>query len=52
MLQFHAESGNGQFEIALGHSPCMEAADNLVCLKEAIRAIANRNGLLATFIPK
>lgn len=50
--QFHAESGNGQFEIALGHSPCMEAADNLVCLKEAIRAIANRNGLLATFIPK
>lgn len=50
--QVHAESGNGQFEIALGHSPCMEAADNLVFVKETIRTIANRNGLLATFIPK
>jgi glutamine synthetase len=50
--QLHAESGHGQLEIALGYSRCMEAADNLVFLKEAIRAIANRNGLLATFIPK
>ncbi|XP_059063957.1 protein fluG-like isoform X1 [Cryptomeria japonica] len=50
--QLHAEAGNGQFEIALKYSSCVLAADNLVFLREAIRAVANKNCLRATFVPK
>ncbi|XP_010267282.1 PREDICTED: protein fluG isoform X3 [Nelumbo nucifera] len=48
----HAESGKGQFEIALGHRVCTDAADNLIFAREAIRAVARKHGLLATFVPK
>eukprot|EP00268_Persea_americana_P055319 TRINITY_DN6421_c0_g1_i5.p1 TRINITY_DN6421_c0_g1~~TRINITY_DN6421_c0_g1_i5.p1 ORF type:complete len:842 (+),score=177.17 TRINITY_DN6421_c0_g1_i5:87-2612(+) len=50
--QLHAESGNGQFEIALGHTICTRAADNLIFVREVIRAVARKHGLLATFVPK
>ncbi|KAK8950724.1 hypothetical protein KSP39_PZI004774 [Platanthera zijinensis] len=50
--QIHAESGKGQFEIALGHSCCTSAADNLIFARETIRSIARQHGLLATFLPK
>ncbi|KAG6693494.1 hypothetical protein I3843_09G003000 [Carya illinoinensis] len=50
--QVHAESGNGQFEMALGHTTCIYAADHLVFTREVIRAIARKHGLLATFMPK
>lgn len=50
--QVHAESGNSQFEIPLGHSVCTKAADNLIFTRETIKAIARKQGLLATFIPK
>ncbi|WP_323174869.1 hypothetical protein, partial [Natrialba sp. PRR66] len=30
MEQVHAEAGNGQFEMAIRHSVCDRAADNLV----------------------
>lgn len=50
--QLHAESGNGQFEIALGHTVCTCAADKLVFTREVIRAVARKHGLLATFVPK
>nr|DAD48788.1 TPA_asm: hypothetical protein HUJ06_018725 [Nelumbo nucifera] len=50
--QLHAESGKGQFEIALGHRVCTDAADNLIFAREAIRAVARKHGLLATFVPK
>ncbi|RWR93822.1 Amidohydrolase 2 [Cinnamomum micranthum f. kanehirae] len=49
--QLHAESGNGQFEIALGHTICTRAADNLIFAREVIRAVARKHGLLATFVP-
>ncbi|KAL9679886.1 hypothetical protein QQ045_017757 [Rhodiola kirilowii] len=48
----HAESGNGQFEIPLGHTICTKAADNLIFARETIKAVARKQGLLATFIPK
>lgn len=48
----HAEAGKGQFEISLGHTVCLNAADNLVYTREVIRATARKHGLLATFIPK
>ncbi|KAL6141892.1 hypothetical protein ACLB2K_060178 [Fragaria x ananassa] len=50
--QLHAESGKGQFEMALGHTACLHAADNLIYTREVIRAIARKHGLLATFMPK
>ncbi|MQM18844.1 hypothetical protein Taro_051842 [Colocasia esculenta] len=50
--QLHAESGKGQFEIALGYDACAIAADNLIFVREIIRAVAQKHGLLATFVPK
>ncbi|KAL4340884.1 hypothetical protein GQ457_08G012100 [Hibiscus cannabinus] len=50
--QLHAEAGKGQFEMALEHSACTYAADNLIFSREAVRAVANKHGLLATFVPK
>uniref|UniRef100_A0A2P2KJ90 Uncharacterized protein MANES_08G013700 n=1 Tax=Rhizophora mucronata TaxID=61149 RepID=A0A2P2KJ90_RHIMU len=50
--QLHAEAGGGQFEVALEHTACTHAADNLIFAREAIRAIAKKHRLLATFMPK
>ncbi|KAK8491708.1 hypothetical protein V6N12_059842 [Hibiscus sabdariffa] len=50
--QLHAEAGKGQYEMALGHTACTYAADNLIFTRETVRAIANKHGLLATFVPK
>ncbi|KAJ6810058.1 protein fluG [Iris pallida] len=50
--QLHAESGKGQFEIALAHTNCTLAADNLIFAHEVIRSVARKHGLLATFVPK
>ncbi|XP_059667554.1 protein fluG isoform X2 [Cornus florida] len=50
--QVHAEAGKGQFEMALGHTACANAADNLIFTREVIRAVARKHGLLATFVPK
>ncbi|KAE8661146.1 nucleosome assembly protein 1 [Hibiscus syriacus] len=47
-----AEAGKGQYEMALGHSACTNAADNLIYTRETVRTIANKHGLLATFVPK
>jgi glutamine synthetase len=52
ILQLHAESGKGQFELVLGHTISTKAADNLVYTRETVRAIARKHGLLATFVPK
>ncbi|XP_052478422.1 uncharacterized protein LOC105778630 [Gossypium raimondii] len=48
----HAEAGNGQYEMALGYTACTYAADNLIFMREVVRTIANKHGLLATFVPK
>ncbi|KAF7818658.1 protein fluG [Senna tora] len=50
--QIHAEAGNGQFEVILGYTTCIKAADELIFTREVIRAIARKHGLLATFMPK
>lgn len=38
--------------MALGHTTCTRAADNLIFVRESLRAIARKHGLLATFMPK
>ncbi|KAF3793448.1 fluG protein [Nymphaea thermarum] len=50
--QIHAEAGNGQFEISLGHTHCGRAADNLILTRETIRSVVRKHGFLATFLPK
>ena len=48
----HHEQGPGQNEIDFKFSNAMEAADNLQTLKTVVKAIAERNGLYASFMPK
>lgn len=46
------EKGPGQNEIDFKFSNALECADNLQSFKTAVKAIAARNGLLASFMPK
>lgn len=48
----HHEQGPGQNEISFRFSNILEAADNLLTFKSAVKAIAARNGLFASFMPK
>ncbi|NLC57432.1 MAG: glutamine synthetase [Armatimonadetes bacterium] len=48
----HAEDGPGQFELILRHGRALEAADALFLLRSAVKEIARRAGLVATFLPK
>jgi glutamine synthetase len=47
-----SEYSRGQFEINLRHGPALAAADRAFLLKEATKAVARREGLLATFMAK
>jgi glutamine synthetase len=46
------EFSPGQFEINLGHSDLVDAADRSFRLKSAVQEIARQRGLLATFMAK
>ena len=46
------EFSPGQFEINLGHSGLVDAADRSFRLKSAVQEIARQRGLLATFMAK
>jgi glutamine synthetase len=46
------EAGPGQFEINLRSAPALQAADEAFVLKSAVKEIAERQGLLATFMAK
>lgn len=48
----HHEQGPGQNEIDFKFSDALECADNLQSFKSAAKAIAARNGLFASFMPK
>jgi len=48
----HHEQGPGQNEIDVKFSSAMDCADNFLTLKSVIKAIASRNGLFASFMPK
>lgn len=50
--QIAPEYGQGQIEINLRHAPALRAADDLVTLRDVVKAIARRYGLIATFMPK
>lgn len=50
--QVGAEYGPGQYEINVRHAEPLQAADDLLTLKEVLRALARETGLLASFMPK
>jgi glutamine synthetase len=52
VVQLGAEYGPGQLEINLGHDVPMKAADDLVTLRETVKALARDAGLVASFMPK
>lgn len=48
----HHEQGPGQNEIDFQYSHALEAADDLVTFRAAVKNIAAQNGLFASFMPK
>ena len=48
----HHEQGPGQNEIDFRFSDALSCADNLLSFKSMVKAIAARNGLFASFMPK
>src|SRR3954447_7538556 len=50
--QYYAELGHGQHEISTGHAPALQAADEQLLVRETIRGVASRHGLIASLAPK
>jgi glutamine synthetase len=48
----HHEVSPGQHEVDLAFQPALAAADAVVLLRDAVRVIAARHGLRASFMPK
>ena len=48
----HHECARGQHEIDFKYSEAMETADRMVTFKLAVKTVAQRHGLHATFMPK
>lgn len=48
----HHEQGPGQSEIDFRYSDALLAADNFITYKSAIKSVAAKNGLYASFMPK
>jgi glutamine synthetase len=48
----HHEVAAGQHEIDLRHAEALRAADNTITARLALKAVAQLNGLYATFMPK
>jgi glutamine synthetase len=52
LQMIHAESGQGQFEVSIRHAGALGAADRHILLREAVRGVAIRHGLVASFAAK
>lgn len=48
----YPESGPGQLEVSIHHAEGVAAADRQVLFREAVRGVAARHGLRASFAPK
>lgn len=48
----HHENANGQHEIDFKYTDALSAADNIVTFKLAIKTIAHKHDMYATFMPK
>jgi len=52
IVHYYPEYGPGQHEVSLGASNPLEASDNLIMFREAVRGIAQKMGIIASFMPK
>jgi glutamine synthetase len=50
--QYYTELGHGQEEISTGHAPAVQAADEQLLVRETIRGVASKQGLIASLAPK
>ncbi len=50
--QYYAELGPGQQELPVRFADTLQAADNQITVRETVRGVAARHGLLASFAPK
>jgi glutamine synthetase len=50
--QYYAELGHGQQEISTSQAPALEACDQQLLVRETIRGVAARHGLVASLAPK
>ena len=48
----HHEVAAGQHEIDFKYTEALQAADNIMTFKLAVKTLAQKNGLHATFMPK
>ena len=48
----HHEAAAGQHEIDFKYAPALRTADNVMTFKLAVKTLAQKNGLHATFMPK
>jgi glutamine synthetase len=48
----HTETGPGTYEAAIEHAGILEAADRAVLFKTAVKEIAYKHGIMATFMAK
>ncbi len=49
---YYPELGHGQHELPIRHAPVLRAADNQIWLRETVRGVAHRHGMLASLAPK
>jgi glutamine synthetase len=50
--QYYAELGHAQQELSVEPRPALEAADTQILVRETIRGVASRAGLIASLAPK
>jgi glutamine synthetase len=50
--QYYAELGHGQHEISTPHAEALRGADEQLLVRETIRGVATRHGLVASLAPK
>jgi glutamine synthetase len=48
----HTETGPGVYEAAIKYAPALKAADQAILFKTAVKEIAYKHGILATFMAK
>ncbi len=50
--QYYSELGHGQHEISTTHAAALRAADEQLLVRETIRGVASRHGMVASLAPK
>jgi len=50
--QYYSELGHGQHEISTAHAPALQAADEQLLVRESLRGVAVRHGMVASLAPK